>query len=311
MRDDAAPSGGPAPAADAPATAIAPGRLDEVSPLAAVALRHPRDAFAGRARLAAQWRALGWHAEPDFDAAVAEFDALVRVLEDAGAEVLWLPGGAGLTLDGLYVRDAALQAPAGMLLAAMGKPARAAEPEHAGAAFAAAGLPVAGAIEGAGRLEGGDLVWLDPATVVVGRTYRTNDAGIAQLARLLGPEVTVHAFDLPHFRGAGDVFHLMSVWSPLGLDLSLLYAPLVPVRLRELLLARGHALVEVPEAEFATMGCNVLATAPGRAVMVEGNPETRRRMEAAGVAVTAIKADEICRKGEGGPTCLTRPLRRY
>ncbi|MEZ5667308.1 MAG: arginine deiminase family protein [Alphaproteobacteria bacterium] len=287
-----------------------PGTLDEVGALALVALRHPRDAFASRARLQLEWRALGYHAEPDFDAAVREYDGFVGLLHEAGADVLWLPGGDGLTLDSLYVRDAAVLGPAGCIGAAMGKPARAQEPAAATAAFAAAGLPVAGAIAAPARLEGGDLVWVDAATVAVGRGYRTDQAGIAQLAALLGDGIAVEAFDLPHHRGPADVFHLMSVWSPLAPDLSLVYSPLMPVRLREMLLARGHALVEVPDDEFATMGCNVLALAPRRAVMVHGNPVTRRRLEAAGVVVTAIAADEICRKGEGGPTCLTRPLVR-
>lgn len=298
------PEGGP------PDIASCPGALNDYGALALVALRHPRDAFVSRAKLAAEWTALGYHAEPDFAAAAAEYDALVRLLEAAGAAILWLPADPALTLDSLYVRDAAIVVPAGCVPTAMGKPARAAEPAVAAAAFAAAGLPIAGAIAGDGRLEGGDLVWLDAGTVVVGRTYRSNDAGIAQLRSLVGEGVTVHAFDLPHFKGPGDVFHLMSVWSPLDADLSLVYSPLLPVRLRELLLARGQTLVEVPDEEFASMGCNVLATGPRRAIIVDGNPETRHRLEAAGVTVTAIAGDEICRKGEGGPTCLTRPLVR-
>jgi len=287
-----------------------PGALDEFGPLQLVALRHPRDAFVSRAKLAAEWRTLGYHAEPDYDAAIAEYEALVHALEAAGAAILWLPGDPGLTLDSLYVRDAAIVTPAGCVPAAMGKPARAGEPGIAGEAFAAAGLPVAGVIAGEGRLEGGDLVWLDAADVVVGLTYRSNDAGVAQLRALLGDHVAVHDFDMPHHKGPGDVFHLMSVWSPLDADLSLVYSPLMPVRLRAMLLARGHTLVDVPEEEFATMGCNVLATGSRMAIMVEGNPVTRARLEAAGVAVTAIRADEISRKGEGGPTCLTRPLLR-
>ncbi|MGF1625232.1 MAG: dimethylarginine dimethylaminohydrolase family protein [Alphaproteobacteria bacterium] len=287
-----------------------PGALNEFGPLALVALRHPRDAFVSRAKLAAEWRPLGYHAEPDFAAAIAEYDALVGALADAGVEVLWLPSDPTLTLDSLYVRDAAIVTPAGCVPAAMGKPARASEPALAAAAFTDAGLPVAGTIAGYGRLEGGDLVWLDAQTVVVGRTYRSNDTGIAQLRALVGDRVAVHAFDLPHYKGPGDVFHLMSVWSPLAADLSLVYSPLLPVRLRTLLAERGHGFVEVPDEEFASMGCNVLATAPRAAIVVEGNPKTRARLEAAGVAVTVLKADEISRKGEGGPTCLTRPLLR-
>ena len=102
----------------------------------------------------------------------------------------------------------------------------------------------------------------------------------------------------------------MSLISPLADDLALVYPRLAPVRLLELLRERGIATVEVPDEEFETMGPNVLALGPRRALALEGNDETRRRMEAAGVEVVTYRGDEISRKGDGGPTCLTRPLLR-
>lgn len=304
------PDGGKTTSAPIAAASANQGAFNEYGALARVALRHPRDAFVSQSRLAAEWRQLGYHAEPDFQAAIREYEAFTAALEATGADILWLPGEASLTIDSLYVRDAAIVVPAGCVPTAMGKPQRAGEPPISAAAFTEAGLRLAGRIDRDGRLEGGDLVWLDDRTAVVGRTYRSNDAGIAQFRALVGGAVTVHEFDMPHYKGATDVFHLMSVWSPLDADLSLVYSPLMPVRLRAMLMERGHSLVEVSDAEFPSMGCNVLATGPRSAIMVAGNPETRRRMEAAGVAVTALQADEICRKGEGGPTCLTRPLVR-
>jgi N-dimethylarginine dimethylaminohydrolase len=153
------------------------------------------------------------------------------------------------------------------------------------------------------------VTWLDPDTLAVGRGYRTSEAAIARLAELL-PDVDVVRVALPHWRGPGDVFHLMSMLSPLAEDLALVYAPLLPVPFREVLLDRGIRLVEVPHEEFETQGCNVLAVAPRVAVALDGNPETRRRMEAAGVEVHVYQGREISVKGCGGPTCLTRPLER-
>ncbi|MGI9414493.1 MAG: arginine deiminase family protein, partial [Hyphomicrobiales bacterium] len=138
----------------------------------------------------------------------------------------------------------------------------------------------------------------------------TNPDGIAQLQALLGPEVNVCGFQMPHYKGPGDVFHLMSVLSPIDRDLALVYRPLAPVALLEFLEHRGIAFVDVPDEEFESMGCNVLAVAPRHCIMVERNPETARRLERAGARVQMIAADEICRKGEGGPTCLTRPVER-
>jgi dimethylargininase len=158
-------------------------------------------------------------------------------------------------------------------------------------------------------VEGGDTLWLDDRTLIVGRGYRTNDEGIRQLTGAL-PGVDVIAFDLPHLRGAGEVLHLMSLLSPLDVDLAVAYLPLMPVRLVELLAERGIELVQVPDEEFETMGPNVLALAPRLVLALEANDETRRRMERAGVDVRVYRGDEISRKGDGGPTCLTRPLLR-
>lgn len=283
---------------------------NEFGSLKAVALRTPDTAFGDPARIAAEWPDLGWHSAPDLAAAKAEYAAFEALLREAGAEIIHLPAAVGLTLDSLYVRDALIATPHGLVLAAMGKPARTGEPAANAAALEMAGYKVAGAIEPPGRVEGGDLVWLDNTTLVAGHTYRTNPEGIGQLAALLGPQVTVQTVQMPHYKGPGDVFHLMSVVSPIDADLALVYPPLAPVALMELLAERGIATVAVPDEEFDSMGCNVLATAPRRCIMVDGNPETRRRLEAAGTTVHAIEAAEICRKGEGGPTCLTRPLSR-
>jgi N-dimethylarginine dimethylaminohydrolase len=283
---------------------------NEFGRLTAVALRRPDAAFGDPGRIAAQWRDLAWHSAPDLATARAEYAAFEALLREAGAEIVHLPNGDGLTLDSLYVRDALIVTPAGLVLAAMGKPARAGEPAANAAALEKAGYPVIGAIEPPGKVEGGDLVWLDAATLVAGHTYRTNPAGIAQLATLVGPDVTVHTVQMPHHKGSADVFHLMSVLSPIDHDLALVYPPLAPVALMERLAERDIAVVAVPDEEFESMGCNVLAIAPRRCIMVEGNPQTRRRLEAAGATVHEIGATEICRKGDGGPTCLTRPLSR-
>ena len=147
-------------------------------------------------------------------------------------------------------------------------------------------------------------------SVAIGRTYRTNAEGIRQFKDIVGSSVHVEVAVMPHYKGPSDVFHLMSVISPLDRDLQLVYSPLMPIPFREWLVAKGMQLVEVPDEEFAGMGCNVLTIAPREVVMVKGNPETQRRMESAGCKVHVIAADAISVPGEGGPTCLTRPLMR-
>jgi N-dimethylarginine dimethylaminohydrolase len=287
-----------------------PTGLNEYGRLRRVALRHVRAAFGGPEAIAASWRELNYLAAPDYGRALADYDRFAEILSASGAEIDYLPAAEGLTLDSLYVHDAALPGPRGIVLCNMGKPARNREPAVMGQAFEDLGLPVAGRIEGDGRLEGGDLVWFDEKTCAVARGYRTNDQGIAQLAALLGPGVEVVTVPLLHYRGPEDVFHLMSIISPLDADLALVHAPLMPVPFREWLLARGIALVEVAEEEFETLGCNALALAPRRCLTAAGNPKTRARLEAKGCEVLIYPAAEISLKGQGGPTCLTRPLVR-
>jgi N-dimethylarginine dimethylaminohydrolase len=283
--------------------------------LTAVLLAHPRDVFADEATIDAQWRRVRWTARPDVRRAVAEYDEFAAILESAGAALHWLPRGADTTIDSIYVRDAAVVCDRGIVLCRMGKPTRAGEPAALERGLTAAGLgdwPIAGRIEAPGTLEGGDVVWLDPRTIAVGRGYRTNDEGIRQLRAILGDSIDdLVVVPLPHWRGADDVMHLMSLISPVDRDLAVVYAPLLPVPFRERLLNLGMRLVEVPDEEFDTLGTNVLAIGPGRGLMVRGNPRTRAALERAGAEVIEYEGGEISLKGAGGPTCLTRPLARH
>jgi len=287
------------------------GGQSDTGRLRRVAVKPARDALGSEAAVERQWRDLRYTARPDFAAAEREYERFVSLLIQAGVEVLSLPPDSSVGLDSLYVRDASIVSDRGVILCNMGKPQRRTEPAAQEAVFRSADIPICGRITGAGTLEGGDVCWIDDKTLVVGRGYRTNDEGIEQLRALVADVVDeVLVVPLPHWRGPDDVFHLMSIVSPIDSDLWLVYAPLLPVPFREALLARGIELVEVPAQEFESLGCNVLATAPREAVMVAGNPETRRRLERAGVAVREFSGREICLKGGGGPTCLTRPLVR-
>ncbi len=286
------------------------GSFNNWGSLKKVALRPPATAFKSDARLDAEWQPLNYHARPDLAEANREFARVEEILKAAGADVIRLPDGDGLTLDSLYTHDALIVTPKGLVRPHMGKPQRRREAAVNGAHLETLGFPIAGEISAPGSVEGGDLVWIDRHTLLAGIGYRTNRDGIAQLRKLAGGDVEIIEFDLPHYKGRSDVFHLMSVLSPLDRDLAVVYLPLMPVRLVEFLESRFIRFVEVPTEEFDSMGCNVLAIGPRHAMMVAGNPETERRMKAQGVKVEVIKADEICRKGEGGPTCMTRPLVR-
>ena len=280
-----------------------PGIQDQVAPLRRVYVRPPR-----AADLSA-WREHGWRAAPDPDAAAEEHRAFRAELERAGAEVVVGEAPVDGDPDAIYVYDSVLLTDRGAIVLRPGKLARRREPHAVAMDLEDAGVPILGRLEEPACAEGGDLVWLDETTLAVGRGYRTDDDGIAALRELL-PGTEILAFDLPHLSGPGECLHLLSLLSPLDRDLVVCFPPLMPVRLMQELVSRGIDHVEVPEDEFETMGANVLALAPRIALALEGNPETRRRMAAAGVEVRTYRGDEISRKGDGGPTCLTRPLAR-
>jgi N-dimethylarginine dimethylaminohydrolase len=284
--------------------------MSEVAPLRRVVVKHAADAFRDDSRIGREWAALRFTEAPDLRRALSESDRFLELLASARVEILRLPPDDRATLDAIYTRDASIETPRGLVLAAMGKPQRQAEPDIQRQAFAAWNLPIAGAIQAPGRLEGGDVAWLAADVVAVGRGYRTNDAGIAQFRDLLGPAIDVLIVPLPHWHGPDDVFHLMSIISPIDTDLAVVYAPLLPVPFRERLLALGYTLIEVPHEEFASMGANVLAIGPRRCLMLAGNPRTRGRLEKAGAEVLVYDGLEISVKGGGGPTCLTRPVER-
>jgi N-dimethylarginine dimethylaminohydrolase len=284
----------------------------EVGKIKSLFIKNAQQAFISDQHIDQHWQHLNYLGKPDIDTALEEYKNFESILREQGAELFYLPEDDTVNMDSIYCRDAAIATNKGMILCNMGKPARMQEPLAKKKAFEANGIKVLGAITAPGTLEGGDVAWLDEKTLAVGHTYRTNEEGIRQLAALLQPmEVEVITVPLPHYKGPSDVFHLMSILSPVDKDLAVVYSPLMPIVFRNILLQKGYRLVEVPDEEFDSMGCNVLALAPRLCLMVVGNPKTQKALEAAGCKVIVYKGEEISVKGGGGPTCLTRPVSRY
>jgi dimethylargininase len=282
------------------------GGQSMVAPLRRVLVRRPDEAFAvddpDR-----------WHyaAAPDLAIARQEHDALADILRRAGAEVIYhderLPDHA----DAIFVFDPAIITDAGAIILSMGKDLRRGEEAALARKFEAMGIPIHAALHGEARAEGGDLLWVDQKTLAVGIGFRTNAEGVRQLTEALAPlGVAVLPFELPYAWGPEACLHLLSLISLVADDLAIVYPFLMPVPFWRLLKARGIRFIDVPEGEFMTMGTNVLALAPHRCLMLEGNPVTQRRLEEAGCEVVTYKGDELSLKAEGGPTCLTRPILR-
>ena len=289
--------------ADDPMTARRYGAQSMTSDLREVLVKRPGPAF-GRAF---DDPAHGFLAPCDLTAAQCEHDTFVEVLASLGPNIHRLDVETD-DPDLVYTFDPLLVTDEGAIPLRPGKPNRAGEPAILETWMHEAGIPIVGRIEAPGTIEGGDTFWLRPDLFCIGRTLRSNAGGVDQLARLVGGDVRV--FDVPYWKGPAELIHLMSVISPVADDLCVVFLPLLPVGLWELLQDLDTRLIEVPEAEFPTLGCNVLAVRPGVVILAEGNPVTAAALAAAGCEVHTYPAGQVGINGSGGPTCMTRPILR-
>lgn len=282
-----------------------------VSPIKRVLMKQPKDAYQNQEKVNKQSPQLHYIGKPDFEKAQTDYEKLVAFLESSGVEVHFLPADETTSLDSIYTHDPCVISNGGVILCTMGKEARMPESKAMGVYFESIGVPILGRIESPGTLEGGDVVWVDERTVAIGEGYRSNAEGIRQFKILLSDHVdNMISVPLPHWTGPADCLHLMSNISPIDHDLYLVYSRLLPVPFRQYLLHRKIRLIEVPDEEYDSMGCNVLAISPRKVIMLEGNPITQKRLENEGVDVHTYDGSEISLKGAGGPTCLTRPFLR-
>jgi len=282
---------------------IAYGGQSNVAPLRVALLKAPGEAF-GRAF---DNPAHGFLHECDLEVAKREHAAFADLLTSLGTTVHLLDVEID-SPDLLYAYDPLIVTDRGAIPLRPGKPNRVPEATAIEGWTSARGIPTAGRIEAPGTIEGGDTFWLRPDLFCIGRTLRTNQAGADQLAALVGGDVRI--FDVPYWKGPAELVHLMSVISPIADDLAVVFMPLLPLGLWQLLGDLGYRLIDVPEEEYPTLGVNVLAVRPGVVIAAEGNPVTAAAMAAHGVEVHTYPAFEIGMNGSGGPTCMTRPILR-
>jgi N-dimethylarginine dimethylaminohydrolase len=271
------------------------------------------------------WQALGFHHPPDFPAAQAAHEKLCELLAQAGAEILTLPNTEALTLDAVYTHDASLPTNQGLIKMRPGKTNRILEAEaqseflsqqsqplsRRDAASRVSAIPILAEITIPATTEAGDILWLDAHTLLVGQGYRTNQAGLEQLRVTLTPHrIEVIAAPLPYGEGPNACLHLMSLISMLDEQTILVDLPWLSVETVELLKSRNFRLIEIDQSERATQACNVLALGNNRLVAIEENAKTNALLKKAGFEVATIPGKELCLNGNGGPTCLTRPLER-
>ncbi len=282
-----------------------------IDPIEKIILKHPKTAFINQKKINKEFNTLNFTEAPDFNESLNEYDSFIKILDSFGIEKYFLEKNDSTSIDSIYTHDPLVITNKGVVLCNMGKVNRTSESKAIKEFLIKLKIPILGEITSPGKLEGGDIVWINKRTVAVGTGYRTNNEGIKQLKQILSNSVErIISVPLPHWNGPNDCLHLMSNLSPIDSDLFLIYSRLLPVQFLEQLQKYNIELIDVSDKEYYTMGCNVLALSPRRVIMLKGNPITKKKLEAKNVEVFTYKGNEISLKGSGGPTCLTKPFLR-
>jgi arginine deiminase len=276
-----------------------------------VIVKHPKEAFISQEHLKKEWERFNYIQEPDFSKAQHEFEQFLSIIKQHVDHIEYLPASERVGLDSLYAHDPVKFTKKGAIILKSGKKLRQPEAEVYKQFLKEKDIPIVGELTGEAVADGGDLVWLDERTLLIGRGYRTNDEAIRQIQEItkgLVDECIV--VQLPHDQGEDECLHLMSFISIVDDNLAVVYSRLMPVFLRQMLIKRGFELIEVPDEEYHRLGCNVLALAPRICMLVSGSPYTKLKLMDAGATVYEYEGNEISYLGTGGPTCLTCPVIR-
>ena len=223
----------------------------------------------------------------DVARARAEHAAYEAALRALGCDVRRVPPAPELP-DGVFVEDTAVVLDEVAVLCRPGAASR--RPEVASVAAALARFRETAAVVSPGTLDGGDVLRAG-RTLFVGRSARTNDAGIAQLRAAVGAYgyevVPVDFSGCLHLKTAATLVAAgAALVNPAWVD----PAALAPLR-----------TVAVDPGE--PMAANALLV--GDALLYPAEfPRTRARLEAAGARVVTVPAGELA-KAEGGVTCCS------
>lgn len=276
-----------------------------------ILLKHPKDAFISQENLNKTYEAFNYIGCPDYEEVLKEYEVFENHIKNNVENVYYLPQDDRTGLDSIYAHDSLKVTKKGAIYFPMGKELRIKESYTTEEFLKKNGVPTLGRIEAPGKMEGGDIVWIDEETVAIGLGYRTNEEGIRQFKELTKDFVKDYIIvPMPHGEGEDECLHLMSVISMIDQDLAVVYSKFMPVIFREYLISRNIKLLEVDDEEYNYLGSNVLALAPRVCVVIEGVPKIKEKMEAEGCTVLTYPGKELSFRGTGGPTCLTHPIRR-
>ncbi len=277
----------------------------------AILIKRPEEAFISQENLNANWEKFNYFGCPDYEKVIEEYNEFEKFIKENIPDVYYLKQDDRAGLDSIYAHDPLKVTKKGAIYFPMGKELRGREREATREYLESIGIPTLGEIKAPGKMEGGDVLWIDEKTVAIGRGYRTNDEGIRQFKELTKDIIDEYIIvPMPHGDGEDCCLHLMSIISFVDTDKAVVYSKYMPVFFREYLIEKGITLIECGDEEYDYLGTNVLCVAPGKCITIAGNPEITAKMRDAGIDVTTYEGKELSYRGTGGPTCLTCPLYR-
>lgn len=282
-----------------------------VGKIESILIKKPEQAFISQEHLNETWEEFKYFGCPDYEKVLDEYKVFEKYITENVENVYYLPQDDRTGLDSIYTHDPLKITKKGAIYFPMGKVLRGREYQATREFLEGIGVPTLGEIKTPGKMEGGDVLWIDEKTVAIGRGYRTNDEGIRQFKELTKDIIDEYIIvPMPHGDGVDACLHLMSIISFVDVDKAVVYSKYMPVFFREYLIDRGIQLIEAEDDEYDYLGTNLLALEPGKVILIDGCPKIEGKLRDMGIEVMTYEGREVSYRGTGGPTCLTCPITR-
>jgi len=266
---------------------------------------------------------------PDLDRFKYEHEKFVKILKEEGVRVYLVEEEVSgelieaikLCPNMVFTRDNGTITKSGAIIGRMKHHARSVEPIIVREALKNIGVPIQAVIEAPAIFEGGDAVWLDEETLMIGYGPRTNEEAVKKvLMEGLGKTFkNLIAVPLPgrrvHLDGA-----LMILSDKIAVtrieDISMYPSKMYMedgrikiINLAKWLMEKGYELITVNDREDRMFGANLVAIGEMKVLSYLWNRRIMRELEKRGFDVIGVEGYELV-KGGGGLHCMILPIER-
>jgi N-dimethylarginine dimethylaminohydrolase len=236
--------------------------------------------------------------------AASQHAEMVSAYEDAGVRCHFLDPDRALPYQ-VFARDSSAMGPNGTVITQLSQWWRRGEYAPAIRFHQEAGIPIRAMVT-AGSLEGGDVMIVEPGSVLIGSgETRTQEAAARQLAGWFeedGWEARVQPFPERYV-------HIDVLVAVLAERLAAVCSEVLPSAAVQWLRDKGFDLIEVGAEQAFTLGVNGISLGDERVISAAGAAELNAALRARGITVIELDLDMFT-LGGGGAHCLGQALRR-